>query len=115
MSLRKKHDHPSDEKRVGDACFLLQNTVDGKLKYGTVSKAALWPFATKITPQRSSRNRPAGMLETKPLSVVSEIYQEFMLKNVVPAIAEKWVGPRGKEIILQHDNAPPHKKGIKTN
>ena len=46
---------------------------------------------------------------TKPLNATAEVYREFILNKVLPAIEEK--GPRcnrGMAIKIQQDNARPH-------
>ena len=75
-------------------------------------KIGIWPFTVKEEAQRSSRNRPRGSLVTKPLNVTTEVYREFILDKVLPAIEEKWPRcHRGMAIKIQQDNARPHISG----
>ncbi|MCH90256.1 transposase [Trifolium medium] len=77
-------------------------TFDGKI--------GVFPFITKETAKRTSVNRAAGTLVTKPIiSVTREISRKFLIEKVVPAIKEKW--PRdeiGYPIFIQQDNARCH-------
>ena len=82
-------------------------------------KIGIWPFVEKKPAQRRSVNRPAGTLITKPVNVNGDVYKKMLLEKVLPAIYEKW--PRGAgndeegrpEIIIQEDNAKPHKASIR--
>jgi len=77
-------------------------TFDGKI--------GIFPFVTKDLAKRTSVNRAAGTLITKPISSVNrEVIRKFLLEKVIPAIKEKW--PRDaihKPIIIQQDNARCH-------
>lgn len=73
-------------------------------------KIGVWPFAVRVPARRTSVNRVAGTLETKPiLSVTREVNRSFFIEKLLPAIREKW--PRedlGNPIFIQQDNASPH-------
>ena len=72
-------------------------------------KVGIWPFVVREPAQRKSKNREAGTLVTKPINVTKEIYCDFLINKVLPAIREKW--PRrnaGMPIYVQQDNAKPH-------
>ena len=72
-------------------------------------KLGIWPFVTEAPAIRNSRNRPAGTLELKSLSVDSNVSRQFMLEHVIPSIKKKW--PRKlKPIFIQQDNARSHVK-----
>ena len=61
------------------------------------------------TCKRSSKNRVAGTLETKPiLSVTKDVMRSCLIQKVLPAIRAKW--PRDTEdiVFIQQDNARPH-------
>ncbi|KAF0694849.1 Aste57867_14313 [Aphanomyces stellatus] len=67
-------------------------------------KIGTWPFVESVTAQRASVNRPAGTYETKPITVTKDVYREFIVDKVLPAIAAKW--PKiDRTVLLQHDNA----------
>ncbi|DAZ97358.1 TPA: hypothetical protein N0F65_003381 [Lagenidium giganteum] len=73
-------------------------------------KIGIWPFIERVAAKRSSRNRPAGTMETKPLSVTKETYINALVGHVIPAVEAKWPQScRHQSIVMQHDNAPPHK------
>jgi hypothetical protein len=80
----------------GDNC-----TFDGKI--------GVWPFVERIAARRTSRNRPAGTIETKPVSVTLARYREFLIEKVLPAIKQKWPG-QNKNVIIQQDGASSHIK-----
>ncbi|ETV88288.1 hypothetical protein H257_01580, partial [Aphanomyces astaci] len=74
--------------------------VDGKI--GT------WHFTEQVPVIRASRNRPAGTLETKPVSVTRDMYRAMLIDHVIPAIKAKWPVGESRRIIIQQDNARPH-------
>ncbi|KAF0685493.1 Aste57867_22629 [Aphanomyces stellatus] len=70
-------------------------------------KIGTWPFVESVTAQRASVNRPADTYETKPITVTKDVYREFIVDKVLPAIAAKW--PKiDRTVLLQHDNARAH-------
>ena len=74
-------------------------TFDGKI--------GLWPFTETVVALRASIHRPAGAQETKPVSVTTAIYRQFMIQKVLPAIKAKWPD-RNREITIQQDGASSH-------
>jgi hypothetical protein len=77
-------------------------TFDGKI--------GMWPFIERVAAQRNSSNRPAGTIETKCVTVTKQVYREYMIEKVIPAIKEKW--PNQQELkdglIVQQDGAKTH-------
>ena len=74
-------------------------------------KIGIWPFARLVPAVRSSRNRPAGTLEWKGYKVDKTAYRDMMIRNVLPAIVQRWPeGQRSGTIWVQQDNAPCHFK-----
>ncbi|KAF0713673.1 hypothetical protein AaE_011739 [Aphanomyces astaci] len=71
-------------------------------------KIGTWHFTAKVPAPRSSRNRPAGTLQTVPVSVTRPVYKAMLLENVIPAIKAKWPKGCGRSITIQQDNARPH-------
>lgn len=71
-------------------------------------KIGIWPFVHEVEAQRNSCNRPAGTIETKPLNVKGDVFQDYLITKVIPAIKEKWIGRRSSSILIQQDNASPH-------
>jgi hypothetical protein len=54
----------------------------------------------------------AGTLITKPLSVTAEVYEDFMISKVLPAVKEKLLPfVVGNSITVQQDGARPHTAG----
>ncbi|OMO94160.1 hypothetical protein CCACVL1_06135 [Corchorus capsularis] len=88
-------------------------------------KIAIFPLVTKEPAKRSSVNRPAGTLETKPITTVNkDVMKTFLIDKVLPAIREKWSRDDMRSpIYIQQDNARPHvkfddddfKKAVKQN
>nr|XP_043615805.1 uncharacterized protein LOC122587706 [Erigeron canadensis] len=72
-------------------------------------RTCIFPF-TKLEPaKRSSKNRVAGTLETKPiLSVTKEVTRSWLIDKVLPAIRNKWPQGHSGPIFIQQDNAKPH-------
>lgn len=70
-------------------------------------KIGVFSFVTKEPAKRSSINKIAGTLETKPINLINkQIVKSFLLDKVLPAIKKKW--PRediDRPIFTQQDNA----------
>ena len=75
-------------------------------------KIGIFPFVTKVPAKRSSANRVAGILETKPMnSIGMDIGRSFLINKVLPAILDEWsVGDRDIPMYIQQDNAKTHIK-----
>jgi len=60
--------------------------------------------------KRSSKNRAAGTLETKPiLSVTKEVIRSCLIEKVLPTIYARWpLSSMEETIFIQQDNAKPH-------
>ncbi|XP_021725286.1 uncharacterized protein LOC110692558 [Chenopodium quinoa] len=72
-------------------------------------KIGMFPFVRWVPAKRRSRNRPAGTLELKPVtSVTKEAYRNMLIRQVIPAIMQKWPDNDQGPIYLQQDNARPH-------
>ncbi len=79
-------------------------------------KIGCWPLVTQVEAKRNSKNRPAGTMETKTIIVTKEVYREFLITKIIPAIRQKWPlsyfdDPhldRSKTIWIQQDNARVH-------
>jgi hypothetical protein len=69
-----------------------------------------WIFVKQESAQRTSKNRPAGTLETKSVSVDRKAMTEMFLDNLFPAILEKWPPWEKRRIHIQLNNAPAHPK-----
>lgn len=73
-------------------------------------KIGVWPLVEKVPARRSSVNRPAGTLETKPIgSITREVSRMYLRDKILPAVKEK-VPPElaSETIYIQQDNAPCH-------
>jgi len=73
-------------------------------------KIGVWPFVTREAAKRSSKNRARGTIETKPLNVTADVYQDFLVNKVLPALVAKI--PKGqlkRGMKIQQDNASPHR------
>jgi len=73
-------------------------------------KIGTWFFVEKIAAKRSSKHRPAGTLESKPVKVNKLVFTQKCLDDLLPAIIEKWPTWSPKRIRIQQDNATPHPK-----
>ncbi|KAI3511819.1 hypothetical protein L1887_18977 [Cichorium endivia] len=72
-------------------------------------KIGIYPFTRLEPAKRSSKNRVAGTLETKPiLSVTKEVTRSWLIEKVLPDIRAKWPGSQLGPIFIQQDNAKPH-------
>lgn len=71
-------------------------------------KIGIFPFTFEAEAKRSSKNRPAGTLEVKATTTINrDEMKKMLLEKLLPAIKEKWPGPR-RDVIIQQDNAKPH-------
>ncbi|GJZ05793.1 hypothetical protein Tco_0539586 [Tanacetum coccineum] len=72
-------------------------------------KIGIFPLTTLEPAKRSSKNRVAGTLETKPiLSVTKDVTRLWLIEKVLPAIRAKWPTSHTGPIFIQQDNAKPH-------
>ena len=53
-------------------------TFDGKI--------GLWSVTQQVMAQRGSVNRPAGTIETKPLTLTKGVCLDFLVQHVLPAV-----------------------------
>ncbi|ETP18299.1 hypothetical protein F441_07446 [Phytophthora nicotianae CJ01A1] len=72
-------------------------------------KLGVWSFTEKYEAQRSSKNRAKGAVCTRNIDTVDrEVYREYLVTKVFPAIKAQW--PRKDRhmlILVQQDNAKP--------
>ena len=94
--------------RVMFLCAVARPRYDYRKKAFFDGKIGMWPFVEKIKAQRSSKNRKAGTIEIKPLNVTREVYSEYLLEKVFPAIRSKFPFQRHSPVYIQQDNARPH-------
>ena len=74
-------------------------TFDGKI--------GIWPITERTEAQRTSPNRPAGTMETKPVNMNRAWYRMMMINFVLPAIRQRFPG-YDKNIKVQQDGAKSH-------
>lgn len=70
-------------------------------------KWGIWPFIVKEPALRNSKNRSAGTMVTKTISVDKEAYRAALIDKIIPSIKKSWPEQR-KAIYIQQDNAKPH-------
>ncbi|XP_021759194.1 uncharacterized protein LOC110724105 [Chenopodium quinoa] len=72
-------------------------------------KYGMFPFVLKKRALKSSKNRVAGILETKAIeSVTKKVTRKMLVEQVIPAIKSKWHPSLPKNVFIQWDNARPH-------
>ena len=69
-----------------------------------------WFFVEKIVAKRSSKHRPKGTMESKPVKVDKLLFIQKCIDDLLPAIKAKWPTWAPKCIRIQQDNATPHPK-----
>ncbi len=52
-------------------------------------KIGCWPFVVQVAAKPNSKNRPKETMETKPLRVTKEVYREYLIDKIIPAICDK--------------------------
>ncbi|KAF0682365.1 Aste57867_25503 [Aphanomyces stellatus] len=75
---------------------------------GFDGKIGMWPFVRQSPAVRTSRNRPAGTMESHLVNGSAAVYQDFVLQRVIPAIKSSFPSAN-KFVVLQQDNATPHR------
>ena len=73
-------------------------------------KIGTWFFVEQVPAKRTSKNRAAGTLETKSVSVGQKETEDMILDNLFSAILGKWPAWEKRRIRIQLYNAPPHPK-----
>ena len=67
-------------------------TFDGKI--------GIFPFIEEALTKRASKNRPKGVIETKPIeSVNKQATRQMLINKILPAIKSKWPS-EGEKIIF---------------
>jgi hypothetical protein len=74
------------------------------------AKIGTWFFVEQVPAKRTSKNRAAGTLETKSVSVRQKETKDMIIDNLFPAILGSWPAWEQMRIRIQLDNAPPHPK-----
>jgi hypothetical protein len=71
-------------------------------------KIDMWPFTRQEAAQRTSVNRGQGTLETKAINVTYDVYTDYVINLVLPAIKQKWPRLHAQNLLIgiQQDNAP---------
>ncbi|CAH9116606.1 unnamed protein product [Cuscuta europaea] len=102
------------QKHFG-TCYLARKIAVGRPRLrdnGEVlwdGKVRIFPFTYEDTAKRSSKNRPAGTLETKAsVSITRLVIKEMILNELLPAIKQTWPDADNRRVIIQQDNARPH-------
>lgn len=97
-------------------------------------KIGLWPVVEERLTKRKSKHRPANVLYTASVEMNKSVYKSMLFTQfLIPAIKTSWPGiPQilysnllclwvinfwdyfvgARRIIIQHDNAPPHKADV---
>lgn len=94
--------------RVMFVCAVARPRYDYRKRRMFDGKIGIWPFVEKVAAKRNSKNRPAGTIEVKPITVTRDVYREYLENKVFPAIRSKFPFQRHTRVRLQQDNAKPH-------
>jgi hypothetical protein len=75
-------------------------------------KIGIYPLVFQEPAKRSSKNRPVGTMETKPIpAITKEVTKRILIEKVFPDIRSVWPQssePGPIEVFVQQDNAKPH-------
>lgn len=73
-------------------------------------KLGIWPFIQKVQAQQTSSNHPRRTWETKPVTVTKDVYREYIIVKLLPAIYEKFPHDRSHQqnVFLHQDNPNTH-------
>lgn len=102
--------HKSHILKVMFLCATARPQFDNNRVCKFDGKLGIWPFVHKVQAQRSSVNRPKGTWETKTLNITKEVYRDFIIGKVLPAIYEKFPRNRSRQqvVSIQQDNPNTH-------
>lgn len=95
-------------EKVMFLCAIARPRYNPKTRLYFDGKIGIWPFISLQAAKRNSKNRPAGTMEMKPLTVTREVYTSYLVEKVFPAIRSKFPVQRNVPILVQQDNARPH-------
>lgn len=76
-------------------------------------KIGIWPIGFVGEAARASRNRPAGTPVWQNINMTRDVYREYLMDKVLPAILTEWPPTdfdRRPTIRIQQDGAPAHIK-----
>ena len=108
--------HKSHITKVMFLCAVARPRTDPETGEYFDGKIGIWPFVRMAEAKITTRNRPAGTMEMKNLSVDKDVYIDYFVNEVIPAIEEKWpAGYRNRPVYIQHDNARAHSGVNETN
>ncbi|XP_026417526.1 uncharacterized protein LOC113313014 [Papaver somniferum] len=112
-SMRPRLTDEGKQKRLRYCIKMLDTIARPRFdSFGNVlfdGKIGIWPRVRLVPAVRSSKNRKAGTLETKPIDPVDrKVSLEFLTQKVLPAIRAKWPTSNTRTIYIQQDNAKPH-------
>ncbi|XP_019107167.1 uncharacterized protein LOC109136021 [Beta vulgaris subsp. vulgaris] len=112
-SMASKYMHKKEERKKAHeddgVSFVARPiiTVNGVVIFD--GKIGIFPFIEEVAAKRSSCNRDAGVIETKPLlSITKEVIREKLVNHILLATKEKWPEDGCKQIWTVQDNARPH-------
>jgi hypothetical protein len=73
-------------------------------------RVGCWAVIDAVTAKRDSKNRKAGTVEQKSTTMDSAKYFEIVTKEggLLDSVKRNMPWLKGKDIIVQHDGAPPH-------
>ncbi|ETV66062.1 hypothetical protein H257_17391 [Aphanomyces astaci] len=71
-------------------------------------KIGTWAFTSTRQALRNSRNCKRGDDVVEPTTVSREVYRDYLVNKVIPAIRSLWPRQRSSVIWVQQDNARPH-------
>ncbi|ETV71239.1 hypothetical protein H257_13379 [Aphanomyces astaci] len=71
-------------------------------------KICAWAFTSKCQALRNSKNRKRGDDVVEPTTVTREVYRDYVVNKVIPAIRSLWPRQRSSVIWIQQDDARPH-------
>jgi hypothetical protein len=99
--------HKNDIPKVMFLCAVCkpQYRPDGSFMTGLIACEA---FTEVVAAKNNSKNRPAGTLEQKPISVTAEVYRRFMRDKIIPRIRRRLPWKKDEKIIVRHDGAKAH-------
>jgi len=97
----------SHVRKVMFLCAVAQPSYDSHRNCPFDGKLGIWPFVEYQQAQRSSMYHQRGDILIEPLSVDRDVYREWMIGKVLPAVANR-MPQRIQKILIQQDNAPSH-------
>ena len=99
--------HKSFLTKIMFLCAVARPRYDTRKNAWFDGKIGIWPIGKWDPAKRKSKKRAKGTPVWKNQCITRDVYREFLIKKLLPAVKEKWP-TRNARIWLQQDGAKSH-------